>query len=86
MKEIQYYILFPNHDNAMRLYRETKALGVRALISPTPRAASKCCGVSLLVKKEDLDQIVQCAKEKEIVIQEIAEIEKDVNPNRDRYC
>ena len=52
MSEIQHYILFPNHDNAMRLYRELKKLGVRAVIAPTPRSASKCCGVSLMVVKE----------------------------------
>ena len=51
MSEIQHYILFPNHDNAMRLYRELKKLGVRAVIAPTPRSASKCCGVSLMVEK-----------------------------------
>ena len=33
MSEIQHYILFPNHDNAMRLYRELKKLGVRAVIA-----------------------------------------------------
>lgn len=27
MSEIQHYILFPNHDNAMRLYRELKKAG-----------------------------------------------------------
>ena len=51
MSEIQHYILFPNHDNAMRLYRELKKLGVRAVIAPTPRSASKCCGVSLMVER-----------------------------------
>lgn len=86
MKEIQHYVLFPNHDNAMRLYRELKALGVKAVISPTPRAASKCCGVSLLVKKEDLDAIRKCAEDRGVEILDIAAVEKDVNPNRDRYC
>lgn len=54
MSEIQHYILFPNHDNAMRLYRELKKLGVRAVIAPTPRSASKCCGVSLMVEKDNI--------------------------------
>ena len=27
MSEIQHYILFPNHDNAMRLYRELESGG-----------------------------------------------------------
>lgn len=86
MPEIQHYVLFPNHDNAMRLHRELKALGVRAVIAPTPRAASKCCGVSLLVKEEDLGAIKSCVEEHGIEILMIAEIERDVNPKRDRYC
>ncbi len=86
MPEIQHYVLFPNHDNAMRLHRELKALGVRAVIAPTPRAASKCCGVSLLVKEEDLGAIKSCVEEHGIEILTIAEIERDVNPKRDRYC
>lgn len=86
MPEIQHYVLFPNHDNAMRLHRELKALGVKAVIAPTPRAASKCCGVSLLVKEEDLEAVEVCVKEHGIEILTIAEIERDVNPKRDRYC
>ncbi len=86
MPEIQHYVLFPNHDNAMRLHRELKNLGVRATIAPTPRAASKCCGVSLLVRREDVEKIKACVKEHGIEILKIAEIERDVNPMRDRYC
>ena len=86
MSEIQHYILFPNHDNAMRLYRELKKLGVRAVIAPTPRSASKCCGVSLMVEKDDLDTIREIAVDKGIEILKIAEVEKDFNPHRDHYC
>lgn len=83
---ISYYVLFPNHDNGMRLYREMKENGLKCTIAPTPREASKCCGISLLVKKEDLDQIRKIVKEKQIEILQIAEIKKDIDPNRDRYC
>ena len=83
---ISYYVLFPNHDNGMRLYREMKENGLKCTIAPTPREASKCCGISLLVKKEDLDQIRQIVKEKQIEFLQIAEIKKDIDPNRDRYC
>ena len=86
MAEIQHYVLFPNHDNAMRLYRELRKLGVRAAIAPTPRTLSKCCGVSLLVNEEDIEQIKDCITTYEIDIWGIEAIEKDVNPNRDRYC
>ena len=86
MAEIQHYVLFPNHDNAMRLYKELRALGVSAKIAPTPRAASVCCGVSLLVLEEDIERINQCVEEHGIATLGISQVVKDVNPNRDRYC
>lgn len=86
MKEIQHYVLFPNHDNGMRLKKELKALGIGAVIAPTPRSASKCCGISLLVQKEDLKKIRECIRQNGIETLGIAEVEKDVNPQRDRYC
>lgn len=85
-KEIQTYVLFLNHDNGMRLHRELKKLGVRAVIAPTPRVASTCCGISLLIKKEDTGAVEKCIEEHQIEILKIVDIEKDVNPNRDRYC
>ncbi|MCI9238614.1 DUF3343 domain-containing protein [Lachnospiraceae bacterium 50-23] len=86
MHKTEHYVLFPNHDNGMRLYRELKTLGVRAIIAPTPRVASKCCGISLLVEEKDLDVIKECIREHEIDILSIAEIERDINPKRDKYC
>ena len=86
MQQLQHYVLFPNHDNGMRLYKELKALGGRAVISPTPRTASKCCGISLMVEEEDLDTIQSCAKDRGIEILKIAAVERDLNPKRDRYC
>jgi len=86
MIELQHYVLFPNHDNGMRLYRALKALGFRAVIAPTPRAASKCCGISLLIAEKDLAAVKQCISDNNIEIWEIAVIERDVDPQRDRYC
>ena len=86
MQKIQHYVLFPNHDNAMRLYNELKKAGVRAVIAPTPRSLSKCCGVSLMVEEKDLDTIRACIDVHQIEIWEIAAIEIDLNPKRDRYC
>lgn len=86
MEEYQHYVLFPNHDNGMRLHKELRALKVYGQICPTPRAASKCCGISLMVHEEDLDVIRKCVKEYHIDILEIVKLKKDVNPHRDRYC
>ena len=86
MQETQVYVLFPNHDNGMRLHRELKKLGVRAVIAPTPRTLSKCCGISHLIQKEDRAVVEKCIREHRIEIISIDEIKKDMNPNRDQYC
>lgn len=39
MQKIQHYVLFPNHDNGMRLYGILKEAGIKATIAPTPRVA-----------------------------------------------
>ena len=36
MQQMQHYVIFPNHDNGMRLYQELKKQGIQATISPTP--------------------------------------------------
>lgn len=86
MQKLQHYVLFPNHDNAMRLYKELKSLGVRATIAPTPRVLSTCCGVSLLIEEKDIAGIRACVEEHGIEILKIEAIERDINPRRDRYC
>ena len=53
MQKILHYVLFPNHDNGMRLYGILKEAGIKTTIAPTPRVASKCCGISLLVREDD---------------------------------
>ena len=86
MQKLQHYVMFPNHDNAMRLYRELKNLGVRATIAPTPRVLSTCCGVSLLAEEKDISAIRACVEEHGIEILKIEAIESDINPRRDKYC
>ena len=86
MQKIQHYVLFPNHDNGMRLYGILKEAGIKATIAPTPRVASKCCGISLLVREEDLEAIRKFIDETHMEILKIAAIERDINPRRDRYC
>ena len=51
MRQMQHYVIFPNHDNGMRLYQELKKQGTSAVISPTPRTVSKCCGISLMIEE-----------------------------------
>ena len=86
MRQMQHYVIFPNHDNGMRLYQELKKQGTSAVISPTPRTVSKCCGLSLMIEEKDVEAVEKCASDHGIEILQIAAVEKDLNPRRDRYC
>lgn len=67
---------FPTMTTGMRLYGILKEAGIKATIAPTPRVASKCCGISLLVREEDLEAIRKFIDENHIEILKIAAIER----------
>ena len=52
-----FYILFHNHTEGMQLYSYLRQRQLRARICPVPRAASACCGMSLIVEKEDFPAV-----------------------------
>lgn len=54
-----YYILFPNHYEGLRLHQEMRDRGLKCTITPTPRSISSCCGISLLVEQS----MVEAARE-----------------------
>lgn len=81
-----YYILFHNHTEGMALYQYIKQHGGTARICPVPRAASECCGMSLLVLPEDIEQVRSLVDESGIEIIGITELPRNINPHRDRYC
>lgn len=60
-KYLHYYILFESHTDAMAMYSTLKKNDIYAQISPTPRELSVCCGVSLLIKEEDIEKIRKLA-------------------------
>ncbi len=81
-----FYVLFNNHENGLKLNSKLKEKGLSSIISPTPRSLSKCCGISLIVDENELDEVRKVVEENDIEIITIESIQKDVNPNRDRYC
>ena len=52
MQKIQHYVLFPNHDNGMRLYGILKEAGIKTTIAPTPRVAVSAAESHCLSKKK----------------------------------
>ena len=68
---LHYYVLFDNHTDAMEMYRGIKATSRYAQISPTPRELSVCCGVSILIKENDVSFIKELAEEQQLRYYEI---------------
>ena len=72
--DYKWYILFPNHHQGLRLNRRLKELEIKNQIAPTPRAASSCCGMSLIVEEEDLEKIEQIIAETDVTIEKIVKL------------
>ncbi|WP_066507499.1 DUF3343 domain-containing protein [Abyssisolibacter fermentans] len=51
------YILFPNHNNGLLMEKVLKKNRIKYTISPTPRELSVCCGISIMIKKEDKERV-----------------------------
>jgi len=69
-----WYVLFPNHHEGLRLNRELKKKGIKNTIAPTPRIASTSCGISLIVDEADMDGIRQIIAEREISVEKIVRV------------
>ncbi len=87
MSEMEYYVIFPNVENGLKLNELLKAEKISATIAPTPREATKCCGISLLIKnKEDIPAVKKCISDNHIEILDIFETVNRKDPMRNRFC
>lgn len=68
----KYYVLFPNHLNGIKLNEALKRKGIKNTIVPTPRELSSSCGISLLVREEDVPEITRIISLEQIEILKIA--------------
>lgn len=87
MAETEYYVIFPNVENGLKLNEFLKADNIFATIAPTPREATKCCGISLLIRdKEDIPKIKKCIADNDIEILDIFETINKRDPMKNRFC
>lgn len=87
MTEKEYYIIFPNVENGLRLNELLKAEKISVTIAPTPREATKCCGISLLIKNvNDIPIIKKCIADSKIDIINIFETVNKKDPMRNKFC
>lgn len=83
---LECYVLFPNHETGLQLHKLLKEEGIKCTITPTPREASKCCGISILIAEEDQARVRQIIMETKIEITDIVLLPKRKNPLRNKFC
>ena len=82
-----YYIFFKDTKNGQELYQLIKENGIKCTIAPTPKTEDHCCGISILYYNiEDRELIEKLILENKIEILKFYEKEKDINPDRMRFC
>lgn len=82
-----HYILFEDVKDATSAYEYLKGQGFPLTLAPTPRKASKCCGVCILSKNsEEFEKIKDIIEKEKIPYRSIYETENDFDPNRNKYC
>lgn len=80
------YVLFASHVDALALFQASKEAGVSARISPTPRDARSSCGVALLIPCEEARRVFDVACKHNISIENMVALPRQIDAHRDRYC
>ena len=85
-RPIDCYLLFEDHTDAMAMYECARSAGYRPRISTTPRQAHACCGVALLVSREEAAAVLQLAFGQDMAFEDMIALDRQIDPKRDRYC
>lgn len=87
MEDKAYYVLVNSTNEGWALYNALREQGCACRISPTPRGLQACCGMSILVKPQDLPAVEKALALPGMPSHEgIVELDNQINPNRDVYC
>lgn len=85
---MNYYILFENYDQGLALHDLLTEHGIENRIAPTPRSiqGKLSCGMSLLIKPENIDRARTCILARKAVFHDIVPLDQQLKSRRDRYC
>jgi hypothetical protein len=86
--DIRYYILFKNYTHGMALHELLTAAGVPNRIAPAPPSiqGELSCGMSLLIRPEDIETTRMCIEQNKAQYHAIVPLAGQIKPHRDRYC
>ena len=87
-QSVNYYILFHNYTQGLALHELLRSEGLTARIAPTPRSiqGELSCGMSLLVKEEDIAAVRECIERHHAEHHSIVALAGQINPNRGKFC
>lgn len=57
MEDYNYYILFPNVTEGLKLEKRLIESSIKYTIVPSPRELSKCCGICIMYDSSDENSI-----------------------------
>lgn len=81
-----WYVLVRSHTEGFELYNRMKADGIPARIAPAPHGLQACCGMSLMLDEEHVEDARRFIEEASFPIERIVEVDNAIDPKRDRYC
>lgn len=86
--EINYYILFEDYTQGMILQKLLREEKIPSRIAPAPRAiqGELGCGMSILLKEEDVERAKACIEKNKAEYYGIVPLPCQINPHRDQYC
>lgn len=86
--DLRYYILFKNYNQGLKLHDLLSEHGIDNRIAPAPRSiqGELSCGMSLLIKPEEIDRTRACIEEHQAEYHDIVPLEGQIKARRDKYC
>lgn len=85
---LRYYILFANYEQGLYLHELLDKAKIENRIAPAPRAiqGKLSCGISLMLKPEDVEAARACIEADGAEYYDIVPLEGQLQSHRDKYC
>lgn len=86
--KISYYITFEDYTQGLQLQELLRGENISSRIAPAPRSVQKelGCGMSLLIREEDIPAIKACIEKHGARYHDIAAVPCQMNPGRNKFC
>ena len=86
--DFHYFITFDTYEQAMAMHDDLDKSSINNKISPAPLdlVEGVCCGVSLMINKEDKEAIDKYLNETKLKYIKLVKADRTMKPKRDRYC